>query len=161
MTPIAELNLHMSSLDNAAEGKSRWVAEAEAIVNMINSVEALHSSDYFVLVLGDELGDGTAPDASLSVMIKLLKAVCSKQHVLSFISSHLQPLTELEKTLAGIYNYRISPERKLVPGINTTNIAIEIFNKLSNTKQKEGGLAATLAKKTTQPHITMVTGEAS
>lgn len=157
MTPLAELNLHLSSLDNAAEGKSRWVAEAEAIVSMINSAETMHSPNYFILILGDELGDGTAPDASIRVMIKLLSTISVKPHVLSFISSHLQPLTELEKTMPRITNYRINPHRKLEPGINTTNIALAVFEKFSNTKRKADGFAAALANQTTQPHITMVT----
>jgi hypothetical protein len=156
MTPFAELNLHLSSLDNAAEGKSRWVAEAEAIVSMINSAEDIHSDGYFVFISGDELGDGTAPDASIKVMVKMLTAITSRTNVLSFISSHLQPLTELEKTLTRLKNFRINPNRKLEPGINTVNIAFEVFQKFSNTKKKADGFAAALSQQTTQPHIAMI-----
>ena len=158
MTPFSELNLHLNSLDNAAEGKSRWVAEAEAIVNMINTVDAVHSPGYFIYLSGDELGDGTAAEASIRVMTSLLTSVTRQKHVLSFIASHLQQLTELEGKLQRIFNFRISPNRKLEPGINKTNIAMTIFEKFSNTKQKVAGLAATL--ETHQPSsdstVTMV-----
>ena len=89
-------------------------------------------------------------------MVKMLTAITSRTNVLSFISSHLQPLTELEKTLTRLKNFRINPNRKLEPGINTVNIAFEVFQKFSNTKKKADGFAAALSQQTTQPHIAMI-----
>ncbi len=156
MTPFAELNLHLNSLDNAADGKSRWVAEAEAIVSMINTAETVHSPNYFVYLSGDELGDGTAADASIKVMINLLLAITKQKRAISFIASHLQKLTELEGVMPRIFNYRINPNRKLEPGVNQTNIAMAIFEKFSNVKQKDHGLAATLANHATNSDVKMI-----
>lgn len=156
ITPFSELNLHLNSLDNAADGKSRWVAEAEAIVSMINTVEAVHSPHYFVFICGDELGDGTAADASIKVMKNLLTAITKQKRAISFIASHLQTLTELEGAMPRIFNYRINPSRKLEPGINQTNIAMAIFEKFSNTKRKENGLAAALANHTASSDVQMI-----
>ncbi|MBM3894203.1 hypothetical protein FJ366_01245 [Candidatus Dependentiae bacterium] len=146
ITPFSQLILHLNSLDNAAEGKSRWVAEAEAIVDMIKAALTQRSAQYFIFASGDELGDGTAAQASINVMTKLLKAFSSQKHVLSIISSHLQPLTELEKTITRLKNCRINQQRKLEDGINKTNIALAIFEKFSNTRTDENGFAALLAK---------------
>jgi hypothetical protein len=146
MTPFSELILHLNSLDNAAEGKSRWVAEAEAIVNMIKAAKTPRSPQYRIFAAGDELGDGTAAEASLNVMTLLLKEFAGQEKVLSIISSHLQALTGLEKQIPRLKNFRINAERKLEQGINATNIAMEIFEKYSNTQAGENSFAAILAK---------------
>ena len=156
MTPFSELNLHLNSLDNAADGKSRWVAESDAIISMIHSVEAIHSPNYFIFICGDELGDGTAADASIKVMGTLLNAITKQKRALSFIASHLQKLTELEGNMPRIFNYRINPGRKLEPGVNQTNIAMAIFEKFSNTKRKEHGLASALANHTPSSDVQMI-----
>jgi len=156
MTPFSELNLHLNSLDNAADGKSRWIAEVDAIEGMIRSVEAKHSPNYFIFICGDELGDGTAAEASTEVMTTLLTAITKQKQALSFIASHLQELTKLEGHMPRIFNYRINPNRKLEPGINQTNIAMAIFEKFSNTKQKDHGLVAALANQAVTSDVEMI-----
>jgi hypothetical protein len=146
MAPISELLLHLNSLDDAASGKSRWVAEAEAIVAMIKAASTKRSDRYTIFAAGDELGDGTAAEASINVMKKLLTTFSGQKKVLSVTSSHLQPLTELEKYIPSLENYLITPQRKLEKGINRTNIAMAIFEKFSNSTADENGFAAQLAR---------------
>ena len=146
MAPISELLLHLNSLDDAASGKSRWVAEAEAIVAMMKSASAQRSDRYTIFAAGDELGDGTAAQASINVMKRLLTTFATQKKVLSIISSHLQPLVDVEKDTPNLENYLITPGRKLEKGINQTNIAMAIFEKFSNSKADENGFAAQLAR---------------
>jgi hypothetical protein len=111
---------------------------------MIKAAKTPRSPQYRIFAAGDELGDGTAAEASLNVMTLLLKEFSGQPKVLSIISSHLDKLTR--QRIPRLKNFRINAERKLEEGINSGNIAMEIFEKYSNTHASENSFSAILAK---------------
>jgi hypothetical protein len=141
MTFFDNVIIHLSSTDNAAEGESCWISEAKAMGEAIHAMQAPRQGTEKILFIGDELGSGTADHASIASVAHLIQIAVNSPHVASIISTHLRPLTRLERITNGlILNYcvgrrlladgSIEGRFQLQRGRAENNIAEKIVNDL-------------------------------
>ena len=108
VTFIQKIITHLSSVDNAAEGDSCWIAEAKSMAKALHEMQSPHNPGERILYVGDELGSGTADHAAIAAVAQFMEIALTSPHVASIISTHLRELTQLEEISNGmVKNHRV------------------------------------------------------
>lgn len=105
------------------------------MVEMIEVSNILHNATPRSLVILDEVGRGTSTLDGLAIAFAVTKYITNEIHAKTLFATHYHELTELEGTLPGIKNYRISVKelngkiiflRKIVRGGANRSFGIEV-----------------------------------
>lgn len=127
----------ISQNDNLVGGKSYYLAEAEALLNMLNGVQ----SDIPSLCIIDEIFRGTNSKERIAAASQLLKYM-SKLNALTIVATHDIELTAIVKDEYDIYYFdeNVGPEGlmfdyHLKSGVSPTTNAIKILDYLGYPKE--------------------------
>ncbi|MGI6706868.1 MAG: DNA mismatch repair protein MutS [Clostridia bacterium] len=90
--------------DDLSSGQSTFMVEMTEVANI------LHNATPRSLLILDEIGRGTSTFDGLSIAWAVIEFICDKNKIgaKTLFSTHYHQLTELEKKLPGVKNYRVS-----------------------------------------------------
>ena len=110
---VDKIFTRIGASDDLSEGQSTFMVEMTEVANILNN--ATKNS----LVILDEIGRGTSTYDGLSIAWSVVEYLASKKKVgaKTMFATHYHELTELEKKIEGIKNYRVSVEEKDGSGI--------------------------------------------
>ncbi len=115
--------------DDLYRAKSTFMIEMLELANILN-----HATDKSLVIL-DEIGRGTSTFDGLSIAWALTEYIAMKIKCKTLFATHYHELTELENTLKGVVNYRITASeknddivflRKLVRGAASKSFGIAV-----------------------------------
>lgn len=115
--------------DDLASGRSTFMVEMTEVATILSNVT--NNS----LVILDEIGRGTATYDGLSIAWAVMEFLATKVHPKVLFSTHFHELTELEQTLVGVKNYKLTVKevsgniiflRKLLRGSANKSFGIEV-----------------------------------
>jgi len=94
--------------DDLSSGQSTFMVEMTEVANI------LHNATSRSLLILDEIGRGTSTFDGLSIAWAVIEYICDKSKIgaKTLFSTHYHQLTELEKKLPGVKNYRVSVKEK-------------------------------------------------
>lgn len=145
-TPFSYIDSHVTSVDDIAAQKSRYVSEATRVKDIINNLK----TNKFSYLEIDEPFDSTNSESGSSIVRAIGRFIAyHTPNCICIIASHLADVTNLEKDTNNIFtNYKVTVEKqtitdedgnektkihypyKLEPGIADQSIAIEILDEL-------------------------------
>ncbi|MBS4539927.1 DNA mismatch repair protein MutS [Clostridium sp. D2Q-11] len=119
--------------DDLSQGQSTFMVEMSEVANILNN----SSSDSLVIL--DEIGRGTSTYDGLSIAWAVIEYIGDKNNIgaKTLFSTHYHELTELEGSLDGVKNYKITVKedgediiflRKVVRGEADKSYGIEVAN---------------------------------
>ncbi len=132
---MAEISLtdriftRVGASDDLAFGQSTFMVEMVEVANI------LHNATNNSLIILDEIGRGTSTFDGLSIAWSVMEYVSKNLKAKTLFSTHYHELTELEGSLEGVKNYRISIKeldntvvflRKIVRGGALKSFGIEV-----------------------------------
>ena len=127
----------ISPNDDINEGKSYYMAEAEAILRIVKSLD----KDIPVLCIIDEIFRGTNPVERIAASASILKYINSK-NAITFVATHDRELTDILKSNYDFYyfsenvnNEGLSFDYKIKEGISKTRNAIKVLDYLGYPKE--------------------------
>ena len=135
--------------DDLMTGRSTFMVEMSEVANILDN--ATDNS----LLLMDEIGRGTSTFDGLSIAWAIIEYLSEKLHAKVLFSTHYHELTDLENTLQGIKNYKLTVRevgksivflRKLMRGSANRSFGIEVAG-LSGLPDKVVGRAKEILKK--------------
>ncbi len=117
--------------DDISAGQSTFMVEMSEVANI------LHNATQDSLLLLDEIGRGTSTFDGLSIAWAVLECIADKARcgAKALFATHYHELTELEGTLPGVKNYRITAKeigddivflRKIVRGSGDKSFGIQV-----------------------------------
>jgi len=129
MCIIDRIFTRVGAHDDFLSGRSTFMVEMSEVANILSS--ATNKS----LVILDEVGRGTSTYDGLSIAKSILEYLSKKLKAKVLFSTHYHELTELEGTLSGIKNYKLTLKevgnqivfmRKLARGASNKSFGVEV-----------------------------------
>lgn len=119
--------------DDLSSGQSTFMVEMNEVANILNN-----SSEKSLIIL-DEIGRGTSTYDGLSIAWAVIEYISNKNKIgaKTLFSTHYHELTELEGSLEGVKNYKITVKesgediiflRKVIRGEADKSYGIEVAN---------------------------------
>ena len=96
VTPFARFMCHMNVTDNVAEGLSGFTAELALKDKILAEHKSLAQNEFIITVL-DELFKSTNPEDAATLSQALCREIAGFGNSMSFLATHLAPVTNLEK----------------------------------------------------------------
>ena len=126
---IDRIFTRVGASDNLIFDQSTFMVEMTEVASIL-----LHATKNSLLVL-DEVGRGTSTFDGLSIAWSVIEFLVEKTGAKTLFSTHYHELTELENTLAGVKNYRVTVRelngaivflRKIARGGTNRSFGIEV-----------------------------------
>lgn len=101
ITIVDRIFTRVGASDNLVRGQSTFMVEMLEMANILNGATSRS------LLILDEIGRGTSTLDGLSIAWAIVEHVLLKIHAKTLFATHYHELSELEKLLPGIKNYRV------------------------------------------------------
>lgn len=146
ITPFKNINTYIEITDDIAAGKSLFMAEVHRLKNHLESIASLKEHE-FSFTIFDEPFRGTAPIEGSATAYACFNDIAEHPNHLSIIATHYPLIMTLEKKepLKHFKNYQVDIKYdqnqqmyytyKIIPGISTKNIAMNILEKEGYSKK--------------------------
>lgn len=146
ITPFRNINTYIEITDDIAAGKSLFMAEVHRLKNHLESIASLKENE-FSFTIFDEPFRGTNPIEGSATAYACFDDIAERPNHLSIIATHYPLIMTLEKKepLKHFKNYQVDIQYdqnqqmyytyKIIPGISTKNIAMNILEKQGYSKK--------------------------
>ena len=135
LTPFAQINTHMNTVDDTLEGKSLYQAEVEHAQQFIRSIEELPHGDFAFSII-DELFNGTNSAEGGAGAYGVGRRLATIDHSMSIMATHFDIIHSLETDTNNFKNFKVKAHvsdtditfpYKLYPGASNQKIALQIL----------------------------------
>lgn len=136
-TMFDAIHSYLSITDNVLSGESRFKAEINRAISILNKIESMPYNQKFFFAL-DELFTGTSVEQGEKCADAFMKRLAKRHNVQSIYATHFEKLKEMgSRSGSGVVNYKVDAPIKLAdgslkypftisPGASSINIALDI-----------------------------------